>query len=164
MLLQILSKQLLWSTAGPSDEILSSCDYADGLFGGFPLLLSRSRPAETSVWRKWETPRFGTLHPLVTLRKRIGKTSGNSVRLVCDFRKINEYAILLLRAPVGVRRAPLISPRSGGDGPESKSGTTERRSAHDRSPQGYGGGLVGSIAGRWRSAGRAFGIIELPYC
>ncbi|GFU39482.1 hypothetical protein NPIL_24451 [Nephila pilipes] len=73
-------------------------------------------------------------------------------------------AILLLRAPVSLRRAPLISPRNGGDGPESKSGTTERRSAHDRHLQGHGGGLLGSIAGQRRSAGRAFGMIELPYC
>ncbi|GFS33058.1 hypothetical protein NPIL_68771, partial [Nephila pilipes] len=72
-------------------------------------------------------------------------------------------AILLLRDPVGVHRAPLIAPRSGGDGPESKSRTPERRFAHDRSPQGYCGGLVGRIAGGRRSAGRAFGITELPY-
>ncbi|GFT48885.1 hypothetical protein NPIL_52891, partial [Nephila pilipes] len=72
-------------------------------------------------------------------------------------------AILLLRAPVGVRRAPLIAPGSGGDGPESKSRTPERRSAHDRNLQGHGGGLVGSIAGQRWSAGRAFGITELPY-
>ncbi|GFT62162.1 hypothetical protein NPIL_35091 [Nephila pilipes] len=70
-------------------------------------------------------------------------------------------AILLLGDPV--RRAPLIAPRGGGDGPESKSETPERRSAHDRHLQGYGGGLVGSIAGQRWTAGRAFGMIELHY-
>ncbi|GFT39634.1 hypothetical protein NPIL_538931, partial [Nephila pilipes] len=75
----------------------------------------------------------------------------------------NNYAILLLRDSVRVRRAPLIAPRGGGDGTESKNGTPERRSAHDRHLQGHGGGLVGSIAGQRWSAGRAAGITEDPY-
>ncbi|GFT39642.1 hypothetical protein NPIL_538971 [Nephila pilipes] len=72
-------------------EILSSCDCAAGLYGGLPLLLCRSSQVETSVWRKWETPRFGALHPLVALHKCSGTTSGNSVKdRLKTFRKINK--------------------------------------------------------------------------